>query len=165
MDMGVIVIEDASLSSVHEMGKYDLPGAIDYILAQTKNTEIRYIGFSMGCSMFWIMMSLRPEYNEKVKVMIAMAPVVYISNMKGFPKFLLAPFQNQLRVVVDILFRGEFLPWWLFILHKYIATKLSRNPFIAESFSANLAYLYAGWDFPQTQIVSNKLYFKLKLVS
>jgi len=84
---------------MHEMGKYDLPAEIDYVLGRTGMKELRYIGFSMGTSIFWIMMSIRPEYNAKVKVMVALAPVVYINNMKGFPRIFLAPFENQLKVI------------------------------------------------------------------
>jgi len=83
---------------MHEMGKYDLPAEIDHVLKTTGSSKINYIGFSMGTSMFWIMMSLHPEYNEKIKLMTAFAPVVYINNMKGFPRILLAPFDRILKV-------------------------------------------------------------------
>jgi len=88
----------STVYSMHEMGKFDLPAEIDYVLGKTQRTELGFVGFSMGSSMFWIMMSQRPEYNAKVKLMTALAPVIYINNMKGFPKILLAPFAKDLKV-------------------------------------------------------------------
>ena len=84
------------------MGKYDLPAEIDHVVKTTGSPKIYYIGFSMGTSMFWIMLSLRPEYNERIRLMTALAPVVYINNMKGFPRILLAPFERILKVAKTI---------------------------------------------------------------
>jgi len=79
------------------MAKYDVPSEIDYALKTTGQKKLQYIGFSMGTTMFWAMTSIQPAYNEKVKLMIALAPVVYINNMMGFPR-LLAPFQRLIKV-------------------------------------------------------------------
>ncbi|XP_035711822.1 gastric triacylglycerol lipase-like [Folsomia candida] len=51
--------------SFHEMGDKDIPAVIDYILNTTGHKKLKYVGFSMGTTMFWTMMSLHPEYNEK----------------------------------------------------------------------------------------------------
>merc|ERR1711884_498599 len=37
-----------------EMGKYDIPTAVDYILKETKAEKLYYIGHSMGTTMFWV---------------------------------------------------------------------------------------------------------------
>jgi len=55
-----------------------------------------------------IMTSLRPEYNEKIHLMTALAPVVYINNMVGFPK-LIAPFQRILKVSSGFLHTNGFM--------------------------------------------------------
>lgn len=34
--------------SFDEMGYYDLPAEIDYVLQQTKHTQLYYMGHSMG---------------------------------------------------------------------------------------------------------------------
>ena len=76
--------------SFHEMGKYDLPATIDYILEHTGQSDLYYVGHSMGTTSFFILMALRPEYNDKVRVMIALAPVAFASYMTS-PIRLLAP--------------------------------------------------------------------------
>lgn len=65
------------------MGIYDLPAMIDYILYETGQQQLFYIGFSQGTTQFWILMSLKPEYNKKIKLMSALAPVAYLGNAGG----------------------------------------------------------------------------------
>lgn len=48
------------------MGMYDLPAAVDYILDTTSKPTLDYVGFSMGTTVFWVMLSERPDYAEKV---------------------------------------------------------------------------------------------------
>ncbi|XP_075229963.1 lipase 3-like [Lycorma delicatula] len=60
--------------SFHEFGVYDLPAFIEKILDITKVSQLSYIGYSLGASEFLIMGSERPEYLEKVKVSILLAP-------------------------------------------------------------------------------------------
>lgn len=60
------------------MGKHDLPSIVDYILSVTGQVKLSYVGHSMGTTMFFIFVSERPEYNDKIKVMFALAPVVYL---------------------------------------------------------------------------------------
>ncbi|KAL0116948.1 hypothetical protein PUN28_010077 [Cardiocondyla obscurior] len=69
--------------SWHEMGIYDLPAIIDYILHETGQKQLFYIGFSQGTTQFWILTSLRPEYNQKIKLMSALAPVAYTGHVEG----------------------------------------------------------------------------------
>ncbi|EDV32373.2 uncharacterized protein Dana_GF15804 [Drosophila ananassae] len=62
--------------SFHELGIYDLPAAIDYILSRSKGFEqLHYIGHSQGTTSFFVMGSERPIYMKKIKLMQALAPV------------------------------------------------------------------------------------------
>jgi triacylglycerol lipase len=65
------------------MGKYDVPAAIDYILNLTKQPDLFYIGYSQGATQFYTMLALRPEYNKKIRLMSALAPVAYMAHAKG----------------------------------------------------------------------------------
>ncbi|XP_011648331.1 lipase 3-like isoform X1 [Pogonomyrmex barbatus] len=69
--------------SWHELGLYDLSAMIDYILYKTGQNQLFYIGFSQGTTQFWVLMSLRPEYNKKIKLMSALAPVAYTGHISG----------------------------------------------------------------------------------
>jgi pimeloyl-ACP methyl ester carboxylesterase len=67
--------------SWHEMGVYDLPAVIDYILKTTGTQKLHYIGHSMGSTMFYVLMSERPEYNSKILAMFSLAPVAFLSHI------------------------------------------------------------------------------------
>lgn len=88
--------------SWHEIGYYDVPAMIDYILKETGVKKIQYIGFSQGTTVFWVMMSTRPEYNEKVSAMQALAPVGYVGNIKSPLIKAIAPFTNSLEVSTSV---------------------------------------------------------------
>ncbi|XP_049870316.1 lipase 3-like [Pectinophora gossypiella] len=70
--------------SYEEMGSQDLPATIDYILRATSQTKLSYVGFSQGTTIFLVMCSMRPEYNDKIKHAILLAPVAWLSHLK-FP--------------------------------------------------------------------------------
>lgn len=84
--------------SWHEIGYYDLPAMIDYALKETGASRVQYIGFSQGTTAFWVMASMRPEYNEKVVAMHALAPIAYIRNIRSPLIKAIAPFTNSLEV-------------------------------------------------------------------
>ncbi|XP_047999471.1 lysosomal acid lipase/cholesteryl ester hydrolase-like [Leguminivora glycinivorella] len=67
--------------SFHEMGYYDLAATIDFVLYQTGEEKILAIGHSQGASQFFALTSTRPEYNEKIKLFLALAPGAFFFNM------------------------------------------------------------------------------------
>lgn len=71
---------------------------IDYVLIETSVSKLQYAAFSQGTTAFFVMMSTRPEYNDKVSAMQALAPVAYVGNIKSPLVMALAPFTNSLEV-------------------------------------------------------------------
>lgn len=69
--------------SWHEIGKYDLAASIDYVLKNTSYSKAIYIGHSQGSTTFFVLTSERPEYNDKILLMIAMAPPVYMTHAEN----------------------------------------------------------------------------------
>ncbi|XP_068632100.1 lipase 3-like [Battus philenor] len=77
--------------SWHEIALYDIPNVIDYIMKEKgEGTNITYIGHSMGTSILFAMLALRPEYNEVLTAGYALAPVVFMTNFRS-PVKTLAP--------------------------------------------------------------------------
>lgn len=60
--------------SFDEMGLYDIPAMVDYVLEQTGAEKLIYVGFSQGSGTFFIMNSERPEYAKKIGLFIGLAP-------------------------------------------------------------------------------------------
>lgn len=79
--------------SWHEMGIYDLPNSIDYILNVTNQNTLQIVCYSQGCTSFFVMMSEFPEYNDKVKLVSMIGPGSYVGHLKGFLKKI-APFTS-----------------------------------------------------------------------
>ncbi|XP_075972022.1 lipase 3-like [Anticarsia gemmatalis] len=64
-----------------EMGTQDLPAVIDFILRVTSRQKLSYVGFSQGTTIFLVMSSMRPEYNQKIKKAVLLAPVAWINHI------------------------------------------------------------------------------------
>ena len=65
-----------------EIGWYDMPVSIEYILKTTGHKRLSFVGNSFGCTVFFIAMIVRPDLNAKVDIMFAFAPLVTMSDMR-----------------------------------------------------------------------------------
>lgn len=74
--------------SWYEMGTYDQPAVIDYILEKTSQPKLYYIGYSQGTTSLLVLLSEKPEYNDKIYVASLMAPVGYMKNVDYIYKIL-----------------------------------------------------------------------------
>lgn len=67
--------------SWHEIGFYDLPAMIDYVLNTTQSSRTFYVGHSQGATVLMVLLTTRTEYNEKIAQAHLMAPPVFMKNM------------------------------------------------------------------------------------
>ncbi|CAG7718831.1 unnamed protein product [Allacma fusca] len=101
--------------SCQEMALFDLPALIDYALDKTGQKKLSYIGQSMGTTIYFMLASAIPSYNEKINVAIALAPIAFAGHMKSPPAALLSPLLLEpgpaTEVVSDLfsLGSGEFV--------------------------------------------------------
>jgi len=59
---------------------YDLPAMIDYVLETTRSPHLYFVGHSMGATIGLVLLSERPEYNEKLKITTLLAPVAKLKH-------------------------------------------------------------------------------------
>ncbi|KAL1489957.1 hypothetical protein ABEB36_013880 [Hypothenemus hampei] len=71
--------------SLHEVGVYDLPAIIDYILKITKEHSLYFLGHSVGSTVAFIMGTMKPQYNAKIRLHLALAPLVHALHEISFP--------------------------------------------------------------------------------
>ncbi|KAJ8728241.1 hypothetical protein PYW08_016626 [Mythimna loreyi] len=83
-----------------EIGRYDLPAIIDYVLDTKNQTQLIYVGHSQGSTVFFVMASELPAYNDKISLMVALSAPTAIPNIKS-------PLLNFLKIVT--LFHPEHL--------------------------------------------------------
>lgn len=79
------------------MGIYDIPAMISYI-TNLKQSNLTYIGHSMGTTAFYVTSIMRQDIVNRVQMMFSLAPVVYVKHMKS-PARLLAPFSHNVQVM------------------------------------------------------------------
>ncbi|XP_072947929.1 lipase 3-like [Epargyreus clarus] len=95
--------------SVDEIGLYDVPALIDYILQLTRADRLNYIGFSQGCSTYFLMCSERPDYCKKTVMMIALAPAVTFDHTESKLFKLLCNYALYFEESLEVLGMHEFL--------------------------------------------------------
>lgn len=64
--------------SWHEIGFYDLSAMIDFIIKQTNVLKVSFIGTSQGTTSLMVLLSTRPEYNQKIHQVHLLIPVVFM---------------------------------------------------------------------------------------
>ncbi|KAF3765133.1 putative triglyceride lipase-cholesterol esterase [Cryphonectria parasitica EP155] len=62
--------------SIDEFAFYDIPNSIEYILGNTGQPSLSYIGFSQGTAQAFAALSIHPKLNQQVNVFIALAPAM-----------------------------------------------------------------------------------------
>ncbi|XP_054257102.1 lipase 1-like [Macrosteles quadrilineatus] len=132
--------------SFHEMGYYDVPAMIDHILATTGHKQLFYIGHSMGTTMFYTMCVSRPEYNNKIRGMFALAPVAYMSQ---FPAFLKQMAKYRYQLWEMFIKQGIHQVWpkmpWL----STVEANLCRDGSPLQSVCVEIVFSITGWDYKQ----------------
>lgn len=84
--------------SWHQMGMSDLPTMIDFVLDKTGQKKMQFIAHSQGTTAFFVMASRKPEYNDKIEMMHALAPVAFLSHTTSPPIRAIAPFATVVKV-------------------------------------------------------------------
>lgn len=63
--------------TVQEVIVNDFTAVIDYILTVNQQEKLATIGYSVGTALSYALMAEMPEYNDKIQVMISLAPICY----------------------------------------------------------------------------------------
>ncbi|XP_044249359.1 lipase 3-like [Drosophila takahashii] len=63
--------------SWHEIGVYDLAAMLDYALAESQSNSLHFVAHSQGTTTFFVLMSSLPWYNEKMRSVHLLAPMVH----------------------------------------------------------------------------------------
>jgi len=126
-----------------QMGQYDAPAMIDYILNTTSQEQLYWIGHSMGSTMFWVMMDDHPEYNAKVRLMHALGPVARVDHMKSVIR-IIAPLANEVEALAELLGANEFLPSdeYMTIVSELVCEPFELTQFICD----DILFVLCGFD-------------------
>ncbi|XP_075991089.1 lipase 3-like [Anticarsia gemmatalis] len=119
----------------HEIGVFDLPATLTYITEYTNEADLHFIGHSMGSTALLVLLSTIPEYNEKLKSAVLLAPLAFMYHAKG-PLKQLAEIRSRGGISAlnflgtnELLSEGEFPPY---IVEKFCKgnQKSCQNPIL-----------------------------------
>lgn len=83
---------------------------IDYILMQTNQSALHYVGHSQGTTAFWVMGAMKKDMNKKIKTMNALGPAAYMSNLLSPFLRATAPYVYSTEWITKMLGVYEFSP-------------------------------------------------------
>lgn len=138
--------------SWNEIGVYDVPAMIDYVLQATGVQQVQYVGHSQGTTVYLVMMSEKPAYNDKIKSAHLLGPAAYMGNMKSPLTRAFAPILGQPNAMVELVGSMEFMPSSKFKQDLGIAKCQADSPF--AEMCANEVFLIGGYDSEQLDYVS-----------
>ncbi|XP_044276010.1 lysosomal acid lipase/cholesteryl ester hydrolase-like [Varanus komodoensis] len=124
----------------HEMGIYDIPAAINFILQKTQQDGLYYLGHSQGGAIGFIAFSELPQLTEKVKLFMSLAPAYTLAGLKGPMKMVLS-LSDGLKKKIWGTKEFQFFSKRM----KTISTQLCSYPGIDE-LCLQLIYLCAGFN-------------------
>lgn len=138
--------------SWHQIGYYDLPAMIDYVLNNTSQASLNYVGHSQGAGSVFVMTSLRPEYNQKIRSMHALAPAAFMANVQNPFLRALSPILSKVSFLNKVLGSFEFLPSTA--TKKLAGSLLCKIESSFQPVCANILFLIAGYNHDNLNRVS-----------
>ena len=90
-------------------GLYDVTAGIDFALNHTGQETLYYVGHSMGCTQYLVMLSSLTEYNEKIRLGTLLAPAAYMFHAPNII-FQIASFAEDVSILYHLFGFAEFLP-------------------------------------------------------
>lgn len=99
--------------SFHEIGLYDLPASIDYVLQRSGKRSLAYVGHSQGNLAMFILQSVNPAWARKVKPFIALSPIAFIPDVYFGSFRLLLNFMSRTLITttqLNRIFKGQLFP-------------------------------------------------------
>ncbi|XP_031783474.1 lipase 3-like [Nasonia vitripennis] len=130
--------------SWHEIGLRDLPAMIDHVLKTTGRHKLFYVGHSQGSTIFYVMASELPEYNDKINVMFSLAPVAYCSRMFSPIFQALSRFTTPLNLITDLIGVYEFKPSDQF--YKNFTTTYCEKHAVTQPLCKNVVFMITGYN-------------------
>jgi pimeloyl-ACP methyl ester carboxylesterase len=125
-----------------EMAQYDLPAIIQFIILKTGYPTLGYVGHSQGTEIAFARFNQDDEITRRVNSVVALAPIAYLGHVETiFQVF--AKFPNILRVVLNLIGHGEFLPSTKFTM--WLA-ELFCTQTLVTPLCSNFIFYLAGFD-------------------
>ena len=137
--------------SFDEMISFDVPTVVDYVLNVTGRLTLGFVGHSQGSTLLFGLLASRPEYNQKLKPCIALAPITVVGH-SFTPYTYLARVPFFVRAIDR--YGGPFLPSNR-VMH-FIATHLCTS--CLRSLCSNAVFMANGFNEDQMNMTRLGVY-------
>lgn len=127
--------------SLDEQALIDLPTQIEFVRARTGAPKVAFIGYSQSTSLMFALLSMEPEFADKLASYIAIAPVAYTTHIKG----IMLPFGLTRLVSIAVAQRSS-LPNWMRRATNQALTYACSISFIKETLCRGLWQALSGPD-------------------
>lgn len=128
--------------SFDDMIALDLPAMIDYVLEATDRRSLFYVGHSQGTQILFGLLSERPEYNRKIRLFCALAPVTTVTYMTS-PLRIFAPMGAAIKRVLVFFGRHHFVKSSRLLKHTARTTCRKRS---SRRFCESSLFVIAGME-------------------
>ncbi|CAL1287331.1 unnamed protein product [Larinioides sclopetarius] len=135
------------------MAEYDAPSMIDLVLNVTGKKNLTYIGHSQGSTIAFALLSQKPEYNEKINMLIALAPAAFVGHTTSPIRYLI-PFTANVNFLFSILGVKEILSSNIFSKYSSEILCNTKFKFICE----DIIFLICGTDYSQLNATRLSVY-------
>ncbi|XP_058154821.1 lipase member K [Dasypus novemcinctus] len=125
--------------SFDEMGKYDLPATIDFIVEKTGQERLFYVGHSQGTTIAFIAFSTNPELAKRIKIFFALAPITTVKYTRSPLKSLTSLSRQEIKALFGdkLLYHPSF--------STFFATKVC-NKKLFHRICSNVLFAFTGFD-------------------
>ncbi|KAJ8717496.1 hypothetical protein PYW08_005895 [Mythimna loreyi] len=136
------VMSDFWQFSIDEIALHDLPAMIDFALEMTKQEKLYYIGHALGTTAFFALTATRPEYNDKVVMMYALSPMVYMTNVRSPMIRMLSPISKFQERISRQMGNEAFTPT-SDLIHT-VGGAMCENEIGCKKICSNVQFVMAG---------------------
>ncbi|KAG5669636.1 hypothetical protein PVAND_017520 [Polypedilum vanderplanki] len=148
--------------SFHEIGLFDLPAMIDFVLSYSRARKLFYICHSQGCSALMVLISLQPHYNEKIFEAHLYSPAVF---MKNSERQIYIFFETPINAFASLTKRYDILSKipYLFML-TFLTDVFCHTDLITIEFCKFVYKLVCGFNENGTETDMNNMALMMRLL-
>ena len=93
-----------------EFARYDLNATTAYVLKQTGQQQLSYVGHSQGTTIMFAALSTYPDIASRVRLFAALGPVARVGHIGGIYKYISMSLVTDLLKTFEVISTGEILP-------------------------------------------------------
>lgn len=130
----------------HDIGIYDLPAMMDYVLYHTGEDQLQYVGHSQGTTSFFVLNSMIKRFRSRIRSAHLLAPVAWMGHMESPLAKVAGPLFGQPNALIELFGSAEFMPNSRAM--ELMGSLLCSDAAISQVICSNVLFLMGGWDSP-----------------